>query len=127
MLVRLKMRSKIFSGSGDLKIKCTAAIDPIYWKSSEESIQVMVMILVIIEIMMIHKNSFNEVHKKHSLQGLSERLSYHDGWNSAFSYHSLSSAFSGPSFTVMVMGTVMVEAFSYHSSLSTFLGPLLHL
>ena len=52
------MRSKIFSGSGDLKIKCTAAIDPIYWKSSEESIQVM--ILVIIKIMMIHTNSFTK-------------------------------------------------------------------
>ena len=44
MIVRLKMRSGIFSGSGDLKIKCTAAIDPIYWKSSEESIQVIVMV-----------------------------------------------------------------------------------
>ena len=44
-----KIRSKIFSGSGDLKIKCTAAIDPIYWRSSEESIQViMVMIMLII-------------------------------------------------------------------------------
>jgi len=57
--LRLKVRRKIFSGSGDLKIKCTAAIDPIYWRSSEESIQ-----------------------------GVSERLSLQDGWNSAFSYHS---------------------------------------
>ena len=40
IIIRLKVRRKIFSGSGDLKIKCTAAIDPIYWRSSEESIQV---------------------------------------------------------------------------------------
>jgi len=61
--LRLKMRSGILSGSGDLKIKCTAAIDPIYWKSSEESIQ-----------------------------GLSKRLSLQEGWNSAFSYHSSSTS-----------------------------------
>ena len=36
---RLKVRDKLFSKSGDLKIKCTAAIDTIYWKSNEESIQ----------------------------------------------------------------------------------------
>ena len=44
--IRLKIRSKIFSGSGDLKIKCTAAIDPIYWRSSEESIQVIMVIII---------------------------------------------------------------------------------
>jgi len=37
--LRLKVRDKLFSKSGDLKIKCTAAIDTIYWKSNEESIQ----------------------------------------------------------------------------------------
>ena len=38
-LLRLKVRDKLFSKSGDLKIKCTAAIDTIYWRSNEESIQ----------------------------------------------------------------------------------------
>jgi len=37
--LRLEVRDKIFSASGDLKIKCTAAIDTIYWRSNEESIQ----------------------------------------------------------------------------------------
>ena len=32
------MEKGLFSKSGDLKIKCTATIDPIYWKSTEESI-----------------------------------------------------------------------------------------
>ena len=36
---RLKVEKSLFSKSGDLKIKCTATIDPIYWKSNEESIQ----------------------------------------------------------------------------------------
>ena len=53
MIFRLKMRSGIFSGSGDLKIKCTAAIDPIYWKSSEESIQVIVMVRVMMMVINI--------------------------------------------------------------------------
>jgi len=60
--LRLEVRDKIFSASGDLKIKCTAAIDTIYWRSNEESIQ-----------------------------GLAERsyLNVRDsGWNSAFPYHS---------------------------------------
>ena len=35
----MKVRDKLFSKSGDLKIKCTAAIDTIYWRSNEESIQ----------------------------------------------------------------------------------------
>ena len=39
LLLRLKVRDKLFSKSGDLKIKCTAAIDTIYWRSNEESIQ----------------------------------------------------------------------------------------
>jgi len=37
--LRLKVEKNLFSKSGDLKIKCTATIDPIYWKSNEESIQ----------------------------------------------------------------------------------------
>lgn len=37
--LRLKVQKDLFSKSGDLKIKCTANIDPIYWKSNEESIQ----------------------------------------------------------------------------------------
>jgi len=37
--IKLKVRDKLFSKSGDLKIKCTAAIDTIYWRSNEESIQ----------------------------------------------------------------------------------------
>ena len=36
---RLKVEKGLFSQSGELKIKCTATIDPIYWKSNEESIQ----------------------------------------------------------------------------------------
>ena len=58
----------MFSKSGDLKIKCTAAIDTIYWRSNEESIQ-----------------------------GLQERsyLSLEDSdWNSAFSYRSSASLIS---------------------------------
>ena len=39
LLLRLQVRDKLFSKSGDLKIKCTAAIDTIYWRSNEESIQ----------------------------------------------------------------------------------------
>ena len=57
---RLKVHDKTFSKSGDLKIKCTAAIDTIYWRSNEESIQ-----------------------------GLSENSFLSDnGWNSAFYYRS---------------------------------------
>lgn len=37
--LRLKVEKNLFTKSGDLKIKCTATIDPIYWKSNEESIQ----------------------------------------------------------------------------------------
>ena len=51
IIIRLKVRRKIFSGSGDLKIKCTAAIDPIYWRSSEESIQVIMIIRSLLSIM----------------------------------------------------------------------------
>ena len=36
---RIKIEKNLFSKSGDLKIKCTATIDPLYWKSNEESIQ----------------------------------------------------------------------------------------
>ena len=39
LFTRLKIEKNLFSKSGDLKIKCTATIDPIYWKSNEESIQ----------------------------------------------------------------------------------------
>ena len=39
LFIRLKVEKNLFSKSGDLKIKCTATIDPIYWKSNEESIQ----------------------------------------------------------------------------------------
>jgi len=38
--LRLKTHKRLFHESGDLKIKCTAAIDTIYWRSNEESIQV---------------------------------------------------------------------------------------
>ena len=31
----MKVENNMFSKSGDLKIKCTSAIDPIYWKSAE--------------------------------------------------------------------------------------------
>jgi len=37
--LRIKIEKNLFSKSGDLKIKCTATIDPLYWKSNEESIQ----------------------------------------------------------------------------------------
>ena len=36
---RLKIKEKLFSRNGDLKIKCTATIDSVYWKSNEVSIQ----------------------------------------------------------------------------------------
>merc|ERR1711892_1611934 len=36
--LRIKIHNKIFSKSGDLKIKCTSAIHSIYWRSNEESI-----------------------------------------------------------------------------------------
>ena len=36
---RLEIKDKLFSKTGDLKIKCTATIDTIYWRSNEESIQ----------------------------------------------------------------------------------------
>ena len=39
LFIRLKVEKNLFTKSGDLKIKCTATIDPIYWKSNEESIQ----------------------------------------------------------------------------------------
>ena len=39
VFIRLKVEKNLFTKSGDLKIKCTATIDPIYWKSNEESIQ----------------------------------------------------------------------------------------
>ena len=39
LFIRLKVEKNLFSKTGDLKIKCTATIDPIYWKSNEESIQ----------------------------------------------------------------------------------------
>lgn len=37
--LRFKVREKHFRGSGDLKLKCTATIATIYWKSNEESVQ----------------------------------------------------------------------------------------
>lgn len=37
--LRLKVEKGLFSKSGALKIKCTATIDPFYWKSNEESIK----------------------------------------------------------------------------------------
>jgi len=37
--LRLEIKNKVFSKTGDLKIKCTATIDTIYWRSNEESIQ----------------------------------------------------------------------------------------
>ena len=36
--LRFKVRDKHFK-HGDLKLKCTAAIATIYWKSNEESVQ----------------------------------------------------------------------------------------
>ena len=37
--LRFKVRDKHFRTSGDLKLKCTATIATIYWKSNEESVQ----------------------------------------------------------------------------------------
>jgi hypothetical protein len=37
--LRFKVREKHFRSSGDLKLKCTATIATIYWKSNEESVQ----------------------------------------------------------------------------------------
>jgi len=37
--LKLKIEKSLFLTSEHVKIKCTAAIDPIYWKSNEESIQ----------------------------------------------------------------------------------------
>jgi len=37
--LRIKIKEKLISKTGDLKIKCTATIDTIYWRSNEESIQ----------------------------------------------------------------------------------------
>ena len=37
--LRLRVKEKTFSKAGDIKIKCTATIHTIYWKSNEESIQ----------------------------------------------------------------------------------------
>lgn len=37
--LRLRVKEKTFSKGGDIKIKCTATIHTIYWKSNEESIQ----------------------------------------------------------------------------------------
>ena len=33
------MKDKTFTKTGDIKIKCTATIHTIYWRSNEESIQ----------------------------------------------------------------------------------------
>ena len=33
------MKDKMFGETGDIKIKCTATIHTIYWRSNEESIQ----------------------------------------------------------------------------------------
>ena len=38
-LFRIEVKGKLFSKTGDIKIKCTATIDTIYWRSNEESIQ----------------------------------------------------------------------------------------
>ena len=38
-LYRIEIKEKLFSAKGDLKVKCTATIDSIYWKSNEVSIQ----------------------------------------------------------------------------------------
>ena len=48
---RLQIKEKLFSKTGDLKIKCTATIDTIYWRSNEESIQD------------IQENSFSKIAK----------------------------------------------------------------
>ena len=37
--LRFKVKEKHFRSSGDLKLKCTATIATIYWKSNEESVQ----------------------------------------------------------------------------------------
>ncbi len=37
--LNFKVREKHFKASGDLKLKCTAVIAAIYWKSNEESVQ----------------------------------------------------------------------------------------
>jgi len=37
--LRFEVKDKTFSKSGDIKIKCTATIQTIYWRSNEESIQ----------------------------------------------------------------------------------------
>lgn len=37
--LRFKVKDKHFRNSGDLKLKCTATIATIYWKSNEESVQ----------------------------------------------------------------------------------------
>merc|ERR1712032_1044374 len=37
--LRLEVKDKTFTKTGDIKIKCTATIHTIYWRSNEESIQ----------------------------------------------------------------------------------------
>ena len=37
--LNLRVKEKTFSPAGDIKIKCTATIHTIYWKSNEESLQ----------------------------------------------------------------------------------------
>ena len=37
--LKLRVKEKTFSSAGDIKIKCTATIHTIYWRSNEESIQ----------------------------------------------------------------------------------------
>ena len=37
--LRIGVKENTFSKTGDIKIKCTATIQTIYWKSNEESIQ----------------------------------------------------------------------------------------
>merc|ERR1719427_991894 len=37
--LRRQVKDKMFGETGDIKIKCTATIDTIYWRSNEESIQ----------------------------------------------------------------------------------------
>ena len=39
VLFRLEVKDKTFTKTGDIKIKCTATIHTIYWRSNEESIQ----------------------------------------------------------------------------------------
>ena len=39
-MFRLEVKEKTFTKTGDIKIKCTATIHTIYWRSNEESIQV---------------------------------------------------------------------------------------